>query len=271
MLGKLLKHEFRATGRNMLPLIAAELLVSVLAGLSVRGLGRMQSMSFLHTMYVLTLMVFGLGLFAIAVVAFVLMIQRFYKSLLRDEGYLSMTLPVTVDAHIWAKLLTSFVWFAAVGLLSLAAIFVVMRIGTDMSWTPFYGMEWDESVFNFERIGGGSIALYILEAVILAFLYAAATCLQCYAAMAVGCSASDHKLLLSFVAYFLMGMALSVVTNGLAFTILPRLDMNALYTNVSPVGAIHAVMGVNILIAAALSALYYFVTRYFLKNRLNLA
>ena len=107
MLGKLLKHEFRATGRIMLPLIAAELMVSVLAGLSVRGLGRMQSMSFLHTMYVLTLMVFGLGLFAIAVVAFVLMIQRFYKSLLRDEGYLSMTLPVTVDAHIWAKLLTS--------------------------------------------------------------------------------------------------------------------------------------------------------------------
>ena len=182
MLGRLLKHEFRATGRIMLPLIAAELLVSVLAGLSVRGLARMQSMSFLHTLYIMTLVVFGLGLFAIAVVAFVLMIQRFYKSLLRDEGYLSMTLPVTVDAHIWAKLLTSFVWFAAVGLLSMAAIFVVMRIGTDVSWAPFYGMEWDESVFNFERIGGGSIALYILEAVILAFLYAAATCLHCYAA-----------------------------------------------------------------------------------------
>ena len=269
MLGKLLKHEFRATGRIMLPLIAAELLVSVLAGLSVRGLARMQNMSFLRVLNVMTLLVFGLGLFAIAVVAFVLMIQRFYKSLLRDEGYLSMTLPVTVDMHIWAKLLTSFAWFAAVGLLSMAAILLVMRIGTDMSWASFYGIEWDESVFNFERIGGGSIALYILESVLLAFLYAAATCLHCYAAMAVGCSASDHKLLLSFVAYFLMGMALSVVTNALAFSILPHTDV--WIDSMGPAAAIHAAMGVNILIAAALFALYYFVTRYFLKNKLNLA
>ena len=269
MLSKLLKHEFRATGRIMLPLIAAELLVSVLAGLSVRGLARMQNMSFLHVLYVMTLVVFGLGLFAIAVVTFVLMVQRFYKSLLRDEGYLSMTLPVTVDAHIWAKLLTSFAWFAAIGLLSMAAILLVMRIGTDMSWAPFYGMEWDETVFNFERIGGGSIAVYILESILLVFLYAAATCLHCYAAMAVGCSASDHKLLLSFVAYFLMGMALSVVTNALAFSILPHTDV--WIDSMGPAAAIHAVMGVNILIGAALFALYYFVTRYFLKNKLNLA
>lgn len=271
MLGKLLKHEFRATGRIMLPLIAAELLVSVLAGLSVRGLARMQNMSFLHTFYILTLVIFGLGLFAIAVVAFVLMIQRFYKSLLRDEGYLSMTLPVTVDAHIWAKLLTSFAWFAAVGLLSMAAIFVVMRIGTDASWAPFFQVEWNEFGFAPGELGGRHIALYSLESIVLAFLYVAATCLQCYAAMAVGCSASDHKLLLSFVAYFLMGMALSVVTNGLAFSILPRLDMNLVYENMRPAGAIHAFMGINILMAAALSALYYFVTRWFLKNKLNLA
>ena len=102
MLGKLIKHEFRATGRIMLPLLGAELLLSVLAGLSIRGLDRMENMGFLGVTYVLTLVVFFLGLFALGVVAFVLMIQRFYKNLLRDEGYLAMTLPVSVDEQIWA-------------------------------------------------------------------------------------------------------------------------------------------------------------------------
>ena len=95
MLGKLIKHEFRATGRILLPLLGAELLLSVLAGFSVRGLDRVENMGILGVMYVTTLVVFFLGLFALSVVAFVLMIQRFYKNLLRDEGYLSMTLPVT--------------------------------------------------------------------------------------------------------------------------------------------------------------------------------
>ncbi|MBQ1839376.1 MAG: ABC transporter permease, partial [Ruminococcus sp.] len=114
MLGKLLKHEFRATGRIMLPLIGAELLLSVLAGFSVRGLDRIQNMNFLGVTYIMTLFVFFLGLFAVGVVALVLMIQRFYRNLLRDEGYLAMTLPVSVDEHIWSKLIVSFVWFAAV-------------------------------------------------------------------------------------------------------------------------------------------------------------
>ena len=84
MLGKLIKHEFRATGRIMLPLLGAELLLSVLAGLSIRGLDRIENMNFLGMTYILTLSVFFLGLFALAVVAFVLMIQRFYRNLLRS-------------------------------------------------------------------------------------------------------------------------------------------------------------------------------------------
>ena len=134
MLGKLLKHEFRATGRIMLPLIGAELLLSVLAGLSVRGLDRIQNMNFLGVTYVMTLIVFFLGLFAVGVVALVLMIQRFYRNLLRDEGYLSMTLPVSVDEHIWSKLIVSFVWFAAVGLLSVLAMLVMMAVGSRISF-----------------------------------------------------------------------------------------------------------------------------------------
>lgn len=273
MLGKLMKHEFRATGRIILPLLAAELILAVLAGFSVRGLDNIKNPRFLDGMYSLTVGAFFLGMFAIFVVAFVLMIQRFYKSLLRDEGYLSMTLPVSVDEQIWAKLLVSFVWFLAVGALCLVSMFVVASIGVRVSLPEGLVLSdlWDALRAGVRELGGGNIALYFLEALAILFFGICSTCLRCYAAMAIGCSAADHKLALSFAAYFAIGIALSIVANGALFSVLPRMDVDLLFPNMSSAGALHAVMLGNLVICAGLSALFYFVTRYFLKNRLNLA
>lgn len=278
MLGKLMKHEFRATGRIMLPLLGAELLLSVLAGFSVRGLERIENMGFLGITYILTLSVFFLGLFALAVVAFVLMIQRFYKNLLRDEGYLAMTLPASVDEQIWAKLLVSFVWFAAVTVLSAVAMLVLVSIGSRMQLLR--DMFFDEQVREVIReitshVGGGNIALFALEFVVLSFLGTCATCLRCYSALAIGHSAADHKMLLSFVAYFVIGMALSLLQNAFTFGLLPNLDIEQLLMNVDTLeGGLrfaHGAMWAGVALSLLYSALFYFVTRWFLKNKLNLA
>ena len=277
MLGKLMKHEFRATGRIMLPLLGAELLLSVLAGLSIRGLDRIENMNFLGMTYILTLSVFFLGLFALAVVAFVLMIQRFYRNLLRDEGYLAMTLPVSVDEQIWSKLLVSFVWFLAVGVLSMVTMVILVTLGARMNFL--------QAVFSQENlemlreavtiIGGGNVFLFTLECIVLGFLGVCATCLRCYSALAIGHSAADHKLLLSFVAYFVIGMALSLLGNALSFGVLPNLDIDRLLMNVDTLeGGLrfaHGSMWVGVALSLLYSAIFYFVTRYFLKNKLNLA
>ena len=277
MLGKLMKHEFRATGRIMLPLLGAELLLSVLAGLSVRGLDRLENMGFLGVTYILTLSVFFLGLFALAVVAFVLMIQRFYRNLLRDEGYLAMTLPVSVDEQIWSKLLVSFVWFLAVGVLSMVTMVILVTLGARMNFL--------QAVFSQENlemlreavtiIGGGNVFLFTLECIVLGFLGVCATCLRCYSALAIGHSAADHKLLLSFVAYFVIGMALSLLQNAFTFGLLPNLDLNRLLMNVDTLeGGLrfaHGAMWIGAVLSLVYSAIFYFITRYFLKNKLNLA
>lgn len=277
MLGKLMKHEFRATGRIMLPLLGAELLLSVLAGLSIRGLDRIENMNFLGVTYITTLAVFFLGLFALAVVAFVLMIQRFYRNLLRDEGYLAMTLPVSVDAQIWSKLLVSFVWFLAVGVLSVVTMVILVVLGARMN---FLQAIFSEDVREMLReasaiVGGGNIFLFILEWIVLGFLGVCATCLLCYSALAIGHSAADHKLLLSFVAYFVIGMALSLLSNAVSFGVLPHLDLEHFLIGIDSfeqsMRIFHGAMWVGALLSLILSAIFYFVTRYFLKNKLNLA
>ena len=273
MLGKLIKHEFRATGRILLPLLGAELLLAVLAGFSVRGLGRVENMGILGVMYVTTLVVFFLGLFALSVVAFVLMIQRFYKNLLRDEGYLAMTLPVSVDEHICAKLIVSYVWFTAVAILSVLAMLVMMGVGSRIS---FIGDLNFQEIFGGLRdavrlIGAGNLWLFALEGLVLSFLGTAAACLRCYSALAIGHSAADHKLLLSFVAYIVIGIVLSLVRNWLMLGLLPALDPGAFLAGITSAAQVHACIGAGILAAALYCALFYFLTRWFMKNKLNLA
>ena len=81
MLRKLLKHEFRATGRIMLPLFGILLLVSVGANFSSRGMLNSDS-SLLRTLGTIFIMLFIVGIFAVGIISFVLMINRFYKNLL---------------------------------------------------------------------------------------------------------------------------------------------------------------------------------------------
>ena len=278
MLGKLLKHEFRATGRIMLPLLGVELLLSVLAGLSVRGLDRIGDMSFLGVTYVTTLVVFFLGLFALGVVAVVLMIQRFYRNLLRDEGYLSMTLPVSVDAQIWAKLIVSFVWFTAVAVLTVLAMTVMVSIGTRLQFLA--GMPAWSEMRAFLRMAfgeyGGNIALFLLEMLLLAFLGTCSLCLRCYSALAIGGSAADHKLAYSFLAFIVIGIVLSILENaigvGLVNTDLGRRIFWQDFSSVQEsMHFLHSTMWLAVLSSAIYGAVFYFVTRFFLKNKLNLA
>ena len=64
MLRKLLKHEFRATGRIMLPLFGILLLVSVGANFSSRGMLNSDS-SLLRTLGTIFIMLFIVGIFAV--------------------------------------------------------------------------------------------------------------------------------------------------------------------------------------------------------------
>jgi len=129
MLRKLMKHEFRATGRTMLPLFLIVLATAVGANLSAHGLMDNGS-RFLDMLGSLLVIAFGFAVFAVCIMALVVMVQRFYKNLLQDEGYVMMTLPVSVRQQVWSKLIVSAVWFAATLLVvCLSSCIVAFDIG----------------------------------------------------------------------------------------------------------------------------------------------
>lgn len=268
MLSKLMKHELRATGRIMLPLFLLVIVSSALANISTRFFMESDH-DFLNLLGILLLTVFVLAIMAMCVMAFVLMIQRFYKSLLQDEGYVMMTLPVSVHQHVWSKLLTSLLWYiGAAAVSALAIVILVFDIDFVKQITRFFG----DLVEMLPKLDMDALHIVVFAFEMLLFLLvgAAASCLLFYAALSIGHSFPNHKLLLSVAFYFGIQFGMQFVFGALTLLLstLEPLPMFASFDEASIY--IHVVMLALTLGTALVGALFYFLCTYFLKNRINL-
>ena len=127
MLSKLLRHEFRATGRIMLPVYALLLVSCGGCTLFGRLLGRYPESTVLSVVQTVFATLFGVTTFGMLLLTLVLMVYRFYKNLMTDEGYLMFTLPVSRSQLIWSKLLVALVWSVLSTVLA-ALAFLCIRI-----------------------------------------------------------------------------------------------------------------------------------------------
>ena len=147
MLAKLIKHEFKATARIFLPILGTVLVLTGAAALTVKlggilvlpgGTGWGGPVLGLAS-GLLCLLTF-IAMMAMMTAAVVVTIQRFYKNLLGDEGYLMFTLPVTPAQHITAKLAVGTVWtllsLALAVLAAAALIFSIPGTALRCSITP---------------------------------------------------------------------------------------------------------------------------------------
>lgn len=232
MLGKLLKHEFRAVGRTMLPVMGVLIILAGLANISIHYIDNVRS-DFVELVLGLFIAAFVFGIIAAVVMAFVVMIGRFYKNLLKDEGYLMMTLPVNVHSLVWSKLIVSCAWFiitvlAVYAVIGLTAANVASLDIGDIA-EVFRDMpplrELLDTLYRNTGITGGRLAGLFAEIFVLIIVSGLCCCLHFYAAMSLGHCFANNKVLLS-VAFFvaisfvfnlltpLFGMEVSVTVNG---------------------------------------------------------
>ena len=276
MLGKLIKHEFRATARIMLPVMGALLALALLANLSLRGLtGDANDITVLRILFVLTVIFFGIGVVATAVMAVVIMVSRFYRNLLKDEGYLMFTLPVSVHELVWSKLLVSLVWFLATGLL----IFLVMSLtalnlaNTNLEMIIEQFPSWAEIRRFLDEAGiRGQVLTFIFQIGLASLLTSIVGCLHFYAAMALGHMFTKNKILLSVVffvgfsfAFNMMEMAYGAVGFGLFDSGLMEMTE---YTD--GLRFVSTITWHGIILSAIQGAVLYLATVLGLKRGLNL-
>lgn len=275
MLGKLLKHEFKATARTMLPMFGVVVLLSVLANLGFAQIADSENGA-LDILFGLFIFAFFLGLFTMGVMAMVVMIQRFYKNVLGDEGYLTLTLPVNVHEIVWSKLIVSFVWFLVTGLIAMAAVFIAVftltytELGEMFQNMPSFG---EMMRMFFEETGVTPLQLTgaIAQFAAMIILSSLTGCLHFYAAMALGHSFSNNKVLLSVVFFIAISFVFSFVSSllgifveGLAMTVTVEAGSSVMTT-------LQELSLGSMIYTLIEGVILYLLTTYCLKHRLNLS
>lgn len=268
MLTKLIKHEFTATGRFMWVIYAAMVLLSVAANVSVRLLDYAGN-SVVRTLAGILIAAWGLSLFVGTIAIFVLLIKRFHQNLLTDEGYLMFTLPANVHHLVLSKLIVASIWFI-VSILVLILSVMIAVVDNEFMQVIVRGLQ---RMFQdlTARYALNGIAV-LAEFLVLLFVSIAGSCLMFYSAMSIGYGCVNHKALKSVLAYFVMWFVMEVIgVTGLIRVGNAWFQPDSFWTRLTGMQATHVGMLISIGVSLVVAAVFYAITTWNLKKRLNLA
>lgn len=266
MLRKLLKYEFKATARTMIPLYMVLILFS-LFHLIVNPFALLESSSnsTLQTILgILDIFLYLALIVGVAIITFVIMIQRFYKSLLGDEGYLMFTLPVRTWQLIISRLLIAMLWSIASFLVTIGSVIIISRV-------PNLFGTIGEIIKVFRQIlgigGFFTVPLYLLASL-------ASGGLLIYAAIALGHLLPKYRGLASFGMYIVLYMASQAILSLTMVLVSKMYDTNLntidTITDLTSPGRLNLSILLFTLTAFIIVAACFTITNLILKKRLNL-
>ena len=219
MLGKLLKYELKAMGRIILPLYLVLILAAGLFAVNIKLNDKTQTLSgFMNILSIITTILFVACVFVVVIVMFFLVVQRFYKNLLGQEGYLMFTLPASTLEHILSKMLSSMIWIVVGILAGTSAGFLMVAIISDLkTFNEFIS----EIMNNLDALfGSGSLVRQLGMMVLVLILGVLKSLSEIYASMAVGHQFNSHRILfslLALVAFNVIGTTLSSILGSLGY------------------------------------------------------
>ena len=258
MLGKLLKYEIPAMGRKLLPLYAAWAVTALLLGLTTQS-----AESKNEFMVVISALLYTAIATTIFVMTIILIVQRYSNSLLGDEAYFNHVLPVSVSAHIGNKAISATLWIFITVLVALLTGLLI-GIGALIVSGEFISLR--ELIRGFYEIDlPEHFGLYAIEVLIMVVTGIVKTIMQIYAAITIGHQVPNRTTLASIGAYILIMIFESSVGRAL----LP-LFINLEYGTDGFLN-LNKVFIPGFITAVIFSVIYFFICKYLMEKRLNLA
>jgi len=275
MTGKLIKYEAKSSVKLMgmiwIALIAASAFVAIMLKVtdSVWDPGHYAPAR--ELVELIPVLIYAAVFMAMIVVTVLLIILRFYRGMIGDEGYLMYTLPVKVWQLISSKGIVAAGIVLASGI-AIAVSFLIMGLVFDPSdiadfFIALFRVLRDEPKY----IIVGIEAIVIIIASIIKAVY------QVYAAMAVGQLAGKYRGLVSLGAYIGISMVIVIIAVGVVmiadatgfdyWLANTTLNMNLA---AKPFGAGQIALFVMFLLTALQIAVFHVITERILSLKLNL-
>ena len=285
MFFKLLKYEWRAMIRAMLPIYVATLAIAAVNGLMINGsmFNRFENLfagtffeSLLAIFQALMIMVYVGLIIGLFVMTMVVIVQRFYKGLLKEEGYLMFTLPVSVTKLTLSKavismfisIITGIVAFFAIGLLAGTDFFRgLLSLPGDM----FMAFQMALAAGGEEAVLAVHCIFYVIEVIIMLILGGFESTYGFYAAMSLGQMARTHRVIWAVVWYIGLSIAESIGVWSLMFLLSRPLSVIfSVATFGNAILSLHLFFIGMIFLTFICLAVRFVITDMVLKKKLNL-
>lgn len=262
MLARLVKYEIKSTARLFVPLYAV-LLIFVFLNRFLNPFETLEAAENFNIQIFLRGLSIGAYFFliiAVFVVTLVIIIQRFYRNLLGDEGYLMFTLPVKPWQHITNKLLTAVMWCVLSGVVIVGSFFILFESGHIIEFLSF--------VKDSIKQTFGIVGFVVLPVLVIAQLTSGI--MMMYNAMALGQLFQKNRLLASFGMYCVL-YSIQQVIYAICLLLLANTSFLSLIRTGSPTPqGMNMFLGSIAIGGLILAAVHFIVVNHVLNKRLNL-
>ena len=264
MFGKLLTYDFRSMFKQFAFVWPAALVLALVNHFTVNSFITSAS-DVKQTVSGVAMLVYVAILMAMFIIALVAVIQRFYKGLLGDEGYLMHTLPVKPWQLIASKLVCAVVMTfisIAVALVSMFLIFP-LRLADIQEICRGLG-----SVFSHWNIYSTHAVIAIFEILLLIAVSFMFGYLELYLSMSIGHLFNKNRIAWSVVAFIVLNTFWDVVGAKTLQVMFDDLFIPAFRNMDTPVNHLALWAGIGAMLVPC--AVCFAATEYILRNRLNL-
>ena len=257
MLGNLFKHEWKDSWLIMTILNVSVLVLSLIGSHSTQKyfeiLEEMDVGGFIYAIYIL---LYAFGIIALSLAATFYFYVRFYKNMYTDQGYLMHTLPVNHNELIVSKLLVALIWRVI--------SFIVIILGImKMSFS------FEDIIYMVKNLN--LVATDVILVVILLLGMALYSILLGYVSISIGQFSARNKVLASIGAYFGIKIIARILRSFLTLiNIYNYRELIEKFRDFNDPTTRATFMLVIIVIVYIACGLYYFITQWIMKNRLNL-
>lgn len=284
MLGKLFKYENKSVSKLLTPMALAVIILPVLGALILKMQfifgDKFENGSIISSIFSLAsgIMIFFIVIATISAcfISLFILMQRYYKNLFSDEGYLTFTLPVKTGSIILSKLFTAVIWSVIVAVCTIIGVMIFVLFGTSASFINNEVVDGFSQVFKqiFEFYFTGSAVqiIFLIELLISIIVSLFTNILLMYLAITIGCQiAKKHKVLASIGMYFVISSVVSVLS-----TIIQVITTTTLYGGfdfiyVEPtLSDVTLILLPSIIFSIILGVCYFLLNNYILKNKLNI-
>ena len=265
MLGKLIKHELKATARYFLPLFLIAIVLTPITRFTLWIGNYPKILQFIPTVIVF---IYVASLIMVASASILLIIYRFYKSMVTDEGYLMHTLPVSTESHILSKLTVASIW-------TISSWFVIFLSLFGMFFTPDrLSVLIDKLSYSWfyinTTINSSLLVLFTIEIVFIVILGIFTAPMIYYASIAIGQVISKNKILGSIIGFFIIQVASQIISVILITPIGIYGDKVSDSANSMLSFFANFFFPISILIAVFTQLILFGITDYIFKKKLNL-